>query len=175
MTDLADGDVSLDGYEDAGKEVLATVCGFFDGVQRGVGRSTIAFCAHGLQTSNLVALDVFINAQDRDRSFVRLEFIHADDDRILGLDGTLVFVSGVLDLVLDIPRLNSAEHTAHRVDLLDIIACEVLELGRQLLDRVTSCQGIDGIGDAGFVGDDLLGAKRDAGCILSRQAKRLVE
>src|SRR5205823_2334750 len=120
--------------------------------------SLIALRTHCLDAGDLVLLDTCVDAKDRYRlSLVRSKFIHADHYRVLRLDGPLIFISRVLDLLLDIAHLDRSEHPAHRIDLVDILASEILEPRSQLLDSVAPCKRISGVGNARFVSDDLLG------------------
>ena len=53
-------------------------------------------------------------------------------------------------------------------------AALLFDLVGQVLDQIRAGQRIDGIGHAGFVGDDLLGAQRHAHGFLGRQPEGLV-
>ena len=61
------------------------------------------------------------------------------------------------------------------VDPVDVLPRLRLDLVGQRLDEVRPGQRVDGVDDAGLVGDDLLGAQRDARRPLGRQPERFVE
>jgi len=63
----------------------------------------------------------------------------------------------------------------HRVDALDVLPRQALDLVGQRLHVVRTSERVGSIGDAAFVADDLLRAQRDARGLLRRQAERLVE
>ena len=64
---------------------------------------------------------------------------------------------------------------AELLDLVDQLLGALLDLVGQRLDEVGAGERVDGVGGAGLVGEDLLGAQRDARGALGRQRERLVE
>src|SRR5690606_3179298 len=91
----------------------------------------------------------------------RLELVDADDDALLLLDFALVPVGSFLDLLLLEALFERSEGAAHVVDGLDVLAGFVLEAIGQVFDEVGATERVDDVGDAVFVGDDLLRAERD--------------
>src|SRR5437764_1077367 len=64
---------------------------------------------------------------------------------------------------------------AHAVDLLDVAPGRGLDLVGEALDEVRPRKRVDGVGCAGLVGQDLLGAEGELGRLLGGQAEGLVE
>ena len=91
--------------------------------------------------------------QARGSGLLYLELVEPDDDPLAGLDVLLVGVGGVLDLLLDIALLDGAHRAAHAVDPADVGLGLRLDPVREALDIVGAGEGIDGLGDAGLVGE----------------------
>ncbi len=82
--------------------------------------------------------------------------VDADDDVLLGAVALAVAPGGLVDLADDeAERLDAA---AELVDAVDERAGGVLDLVGQRLDEVAARERVDGVGRAGLVRDDLLGA-----------------
>ena len=103
------------------------------------------------------------------------ELVDADDDAVAALDRDLEAVGGLLDLALDEAGLDRGHRAAELVDTLDQLARLRLELRRERLEVVRAAERIGGVGRAGLVHQDLLGAERDRGGVLARERERLVE
>ncbi len=108
------------------------------------------------------------------------EFVDADQDLLAGVDGALVGVGGVLDLLLDVAALDGAEHAVEPVaiecgDGVEVGLGAGFELVGEGFDEVGAGERVGGVGDAALVGEDLLGAEGDAGGLLGGQGEGLVE
>ena len=90
------------------------------------------------------------------------------------LDLALDAVGGLLDLALLEAALDGRERAAHRVDLVEVGRRGGLELVGQRLDEPGAGQRVRRLGDAGLVGDDLLGPEGEPGGLHRRQGERLV-
>ena len=104
------------------------------------------------------------------------EVIYADDDLFFFLDGALKFVGGFLDFALDEAGLDGSEHqAAHGVDFFDVGERAGFDFVGEGFDGVRACDGIDGVGHAGLVGDDLLRAQGDERGVFGGESERFVE
>ena len=63
---------------------------------------------------------------------------------------------------------------AHRIDIGDDQLRLCFEFVGQCFDEVRTCQWVGATRDTAFVGDDLLRAQRQRGCLFGRQPDRLV-
>ena len=100
--------------------------------------------------------------------------VDADDDAPARVDLVLQLEGGVGDLALGEVLLDRGDHPAQLVDLGEVVVGLALELVGQRLDEVRAAERVDGVRHAGLVGDDLLGAQRDADRLLGGQRERLV-
>ena len=75
---------------------------------------------------------------------------------LAALDRALVPVGRFVNLFLREPGFDGFDHSAHRVDLAEIVPGLFFEFAGQLLDEVRAAERVDGVGRAGFVSDDLL-------------------
>ena len=116
-----------------------------------------------------------IDAVQLQRALVGLGvLVDADDDAPARVDLGLQLVGGVGDLALGVVLLDRRDHPAELVDLGEVVVGLALELVGQRLDEVGAAERVDRVRHAGLVGDDLLGAQRDAHGLLGRQRERLV-
>ena len=93
---------------------------------------------------------------------------------VAGVDRLLGAVRGLLNLALDEP-CSIAASVPPAASMRSISArASVLDRVGHLLDRVRPAQRVDGVGDAGFCGDDLLRAERDPRGFFGRQRQRFV-
>ncbi len=88
------------------------------------------------------------------------ELIYANDDLLFALDRALIFVRGFLNFSLHVSGFDAAQHAAERVNPGNVLLCARFDFIGQFLDGVGAAQRVRRIGDAGFVGDDLLRAQR---------------
>ena len=91
------------------------------------------------------------------------EIVDADHDFFFFVESHLVTVGGFSDFALRIAALDGRDHSAHGINFLDVFPGAALDFVGQSLDKVGTAERIDCVGDAGFVGDDLLGAQGDGG------------
>src|SRR5437870_487492 len=134
-----------------------------------------AIGAKFLQAGGLAVRDGFINLQNVERLFFGYEIVHADDDFFLFVHGHLVTVGGFGDFALRVAALDGRNHTAHGVDAVDIFPSAALDFVSESFDEIRAAERVDGIGDAGFVGDDLLRPKSDGGGEFRGQGPSFVE
>ena len=114
-----------------------------------------------------------IQLERRRRLLVRgHELVHAHDDPAPVLELPLVAVRRLLDLVLH--EADRGDGPTHLVDLAQVGLGLPFDLGGQALDGERPAERVDDVGDAGLVGEDLLGAERDAHGAFGRQSERLV-
>ena len=109
------------------------------------------------------------------------EGVDPHDDPLAGVEGALELVGRVGDASLEPVLLDAVdaalEHGAAAElghvgeELLGL----ALELVGQALDEPRAAQGVGDVGDVGLVGDDLLGAQRDARRLLRGQGQGLVQ
>src|SRR5271170_3585416 len=100
--DFAYSSLRFDGGEDGGDEIFGGGGAAGKLSQGGFDARRVAVGSQGLQTLDLGALDLRINAERTDRPlFFRNEFVHADYNLFAALDCALVFVSGFLYFSLD--------------------------------------------------------------------------
>ena len=60
--------------------------------------------------------------------FISSKLIHADDNSLLGLNGLLIFVRGILNFALYPTNLDGGQHAAKAVDLLQVLGYLPLDL-----------------------------------------------
>ena len=102
-------------------------------------------------------------------------FVHADHHLLARVDLLLEAVGRIGDLHLGEPLVDRGRHPAHRVDLFDVLPGLLLHLVRQGLHEIGAGQGVDRVGDAGLLGDDLLRPERDLHGMIGGEAEDLVE
>ena len=114
--------------------------------------------------------DSRVDAQDvLDLDRVLLVLVDADDDVLLEAVALLVAPGRLVDLVRD--ELDRVDRAAELVDLRDQLVGARLDLVGQRLDVVGARERVDGVGRAGLVRDDLLGAQRDLRGALATAAR----
>src|SRR3954454_18261909 len=124
---------------------------------------------------DLLALERGVDPQRRDLPVVLVAVgVDADHPAPAGVDLGLELEARVGDLPLGEVLLDRFDHAAELVDAREVPVRLLLELVGQRLDEVRAAERVDGVRDAGLVGDDLLRAQRDPHRLLGRQRKRLV-
>src|SRR5216117_3559154 len=73
------------------------------------------------QFSRLLPRDALIDIKSIRRFFFYCELVHADNDLFFGLNGALILVRCFRDLFLRISTLDRFDHTAHGIELAEII------------------------------------------------------
>src|SRR6266446_4107857 len=174
--DFADGGVGFDGGEDGRKEILRGGGAALEFGESGLSFGGTSFGSESVQTSDLGALDFGVDAQSRNGTFFfRDEIIYADDDLLFRFHGVLEIVGRLLDFSLDEASFNSAQHTAHRVYFLNVIDGAFFDFIGEMFDGVGAGDRVHCIGDAGFVGEDLLGAQGDERGVLGGKRESFVK
>src|ERR1700730_8142457 len=98
---FTDGRVTFYGFKNGGDKILVCCGAVLQRSNRRLGFLGIAPRAPRLQALGLLALDLRIDTQRRNRAlFFRDEFVHAYDDLFLRLHSPLIFVSCFLDFAL---------------------------------------------------------------------------
>ena len=134
----------------------------------------VALLLEGLEPLDLLALRLRVDPEDLDLvHLVGHVLVDADDDVLLLAIALLVAPCGLLDLGPD--ERDALDRAAHLVDAVDQRLRRLLDLVGERLDEVGAGERIDGVGRSRLVGEDLLGAKRDARGGFARQRERLVE
>jgi len=141
----------------------------------------VAFVLHALEAVELPVARRLVDLQDlRRRVFLDSEFVNADDDLLAAFDPLLVLVVRFVNLPLEVPR-SIPLRTPSRTDpspisnLLKVLHDLGLQFVGERLDGEGAAHGVDDVGRARLLGDDLLGAKRDADSLLAQESQRLVE
>src|SRR5262249_9006477 len=137
--------------------------GVLEGFQAALDFLVVAAGAQGLELFGLVAANALIDVEDFRLFLFDVEVVGAYDDLFVGFDGALVLVRGFGNLFLRIAVLDGAHHAAESVKFLEVVERALFHIDRQLFEEVGSAEGIDGLRDAGFVGNDLLRTQGDAG------------
>src|SRR5207249_7160226 len=96
------------------------------------------------------------------------EFVDADYDLLLALDGHLILVGGIVNLALGESLFDRRNHAAQRIEPVKIFPTAFLHIQRQPFQEIRTGEWIYSIRDTCFVSDDLLSSKRDAGSVSGR-------
>src|SRR5882762_5862013 len=161
VADFAEGGVGFDGVVEEGHEVVFALGGGAEGVEAAIDFCLGAVGAEFFQAGGLAVGDGLVNLKHVKRLLFGNEIIDADDDFFFLVYGQLVTVRGFGDFALRIAALDGGDHAAHGVDAIDVFPGTALDFVGQSLDEVGAAERVDSIGDASFVGDDLLGAQGD--------------
>src|SRR5437867_13371339 len=102
------------------------------------------------------------------------EPVYSDDDTPALIDRALLFVSILLDLPMDEPRLDSLPRSSKSSHILHQPGCAILDGSRQLFEIEASPQRIGCPSDAGLVGDYLLGPESDPDRLLGGKTQGFV-
>ena len=120
-----------------------------------------AFRAEFAEALGLAVRDGFVDLQDFEWLFLRDVVVYADHDLFFFFEGDLISIGSFGDFALRIAALDCGDHAAEGVDLFDVVPGAALDFVGQRFDEIGAAERIDGVCDAGFVGDDLLRAQRD--------------
>src|SRR6185503_18267567 len=164
VRDLADRGVRLHRADDRRHQVVAPARRRADGVDRGAPRRLVARGPHLPDAPDLRRFDRRIDLQglyppsplrgfgETSLRLVRWVIfhvaVHADDDGLSGVDALLGAIGRVLDLALDVGRLDRGERPAEAVDRVEQRARLALDAVGQLFDRRRSPHRVHGVGDA---------------------------
>ena len=174
--DLLQCGVHTHGVEDEGHGVLCPLGGDSQPVEGLSHGSVISLGAHLRQPSTLPFVSLGINLQQRHaQGLIGSELVDADDDAPPLVNLALVAVGSVGNLLLEKPDLDGWNDPTQRLDPLKVVVGLTLHAIGERLDGVCPTERIDGVGDARFVGDDLLGAECDGDGVLAREGQRLIQ
>src|SRR5438270_4682139 len=171
VTDLAKGRLAPERVLHRIQQVLGAASGVLDVLQTLVDRRLVSCPSELLHPGRLAPLHVGVDGKHLGR-FRRLllEAVDADDDLLAVVDGFGPGEGRLLDLVLHVTGLDGGHGAAHAGDLLDVAPGLGLDLVGEALDEVRPRKRVDGVGRAGLVGQDLLGAEGELGRLLGGQA-----
>ncbi len=128
------------------------------------------------ESGDLQVFGVLRYLKNGDRAFfVFLAVVgDTDDFRLAGLETLVGLHSRVCDGASEIASVNGWDHTAHGIDLVDDGVGFCFDFVGEFFDEVAAGERIDGLGDVGFVGEDLLGSQGDLDGLLAWQGESFV-
>ena len=116
-----------------------------------------------------------VNAEQVLRRFFFLsELVDADDYATAGFNVHLPFVSGILDLFLDVALGDSFRSATDFINLVDVFPAFFFQFVGQSFYIVGAAQRVNGVSQAGFVSNDLLRAQSDGNGFSRRQSQCFV-
>src|SRR6266567_8912431 len=105
--------------------------------------------------------------------FLHTVVVDTHDGAPVSIDLLLVAIGGLGNLTLEETILDAGQHAAQRIDTIEIIHRRLLGLVGQALDEVGAAQGVNGVDNATFTGDDLLRAQSNQSSLLGGQRQCL--
>ena len=133
----------------------------FQGLQPLSHLPVVTGAADVVQTVDLLPLTLPVDPEQGDlRAFIGPVFVDSHGDAFFTIVFYLIDVRGVGYLPLKETCLQGRNHSAHVFDAPEILVAGFFQTVGHGLYEVAAAQRVHGIGDAGLVGDDLLGAKR---------------
>src|SRR5208283_2917453 len=105
----------------------------------------------------------FVDLEDFEGLFLSDVAVHAYDDFFFFVHGHLIAVAGFGDFALGIAVFNGGDHAAHGIDAADVVPGGLLDFVGESFDEIRAAERINRVGDAGFVGYDLLRAQGEGG------------
>src|SRR5229473_927866 len=175
VADFAEGGVGFHGVVEEGHEVVFTLGGGAEGVEAAVDFGLGAIGAEPFQANGLALRHRLVNLKNLQRLFLSHKIVHADNNFFFFIDGYLVTIGGFGDFALRVAALDGGNHAAHGVDAIDVFPCATLDFVGERFDKIRAAERVHRVGDAGFVGDDLLRAQGDGGGELRRQRPGFVQ
>ena len=127
------------------------------------------------ETLSLAMRNRFVNLQNFQRLFFRDKIVHAHDDFFFLIYGHLVAIRGFRNFPLRIAAFDRLDHTAHSVNLVDIVPRAALDLVGERFHKIRAAEWVDRVCHPGFVRDDLLRAQSDGGSKFRRQRPSFIE
>lgn len=160
ICDFAEGGVRLDAVENGGDGVLRAYSDCTEPLERACGFSLVSGLAESLESVDLGLYRVGVDALEFfDGRGFGLVLVDSDDDAVVLFDFALEFEGALVDLVCLVSVFERCDSAAASIYFVDIVEGDPLELVGEGFDVVRSCERVDGIGDAGFVCEYLLGAE----------------
>src|SRR5208337_4348590 len=163
IADFAEGGVGFYGVVDEGHQVGAALGGFAEGVEPAIDFGGGAIGAELGEAGGLAVGYGFVDLQDFEGLFFGYVVVHAYDDFFFFIHGHLIAVAGFGDFALGVALFDGGDHATHGIDAADVVPGALLDFVGEGFEEIGAAKGIDGVGDAGFVGDDLLGAQGEGG------------
>src|ERR1019366_8744836 len=163
LNDLTLGGASANAVDDRRHQVVGAARDLLERVETGGDAGVVATLAQLLETRRLLHLDVGIDDERGWRGHIDAvrEHVDANNDPFSGLELALVSERRVGDLTLREALGDGGEHAATLGDRGEVVLRGLLHAVGEILDEPRAGEGIDDRGDAGLVGEDLLGAERD--------------
>lgn len=160
ICDFAEGGVRLDAVEDGRDGVLRAYSDCTESLERACGFGLVSGLAESLESVDLGLHRVGVDALEFfDRRGFGLVLVDSDNDAVVLFDFALEFEGALVDLVCLVSVFERCDSAAASIYFVDVVEGDPLELVGEGFDVVRSCEGIDGVGDAGFVCEYLLGAE----------------
>ena len=160
VCDFAEGGVRLDAVEDGGDGVLGAYGDCAESLEGACGFGFVSGLAESLESVDLGLYGVGVDALEFfDGRGFGLVLVDSDDDAVVLFDFALEFEGAFVDLVCLVSVFESCDSAAASVYFVDVVEGDPFELVGEGFDVVRSCEGVDGVGDAGFVCEYLLGAE----------------
>src|SRR5438093_7376208 len=173
---LADARVRARAFEELRHELAACLRRDPQAIHRLAPPSGVALRAHVLQALDLLALDLGIELERRDRRLGLGRVLVDPDDRPLApLDLLLEAERRLGDLALRVAALDRFDHAAQLLDLAEVAVEALLHHVREVLEVIGAGEWVRRVGHAGLMCDHLLRAQRERHGFLRRKRIRLVE
>src|ERR1019366_425330 len=175
-TDLTERGLGTHRVEDAWHERLVGRRRLFDGSDRALHGCAITPGAVPREPLRLRGHRSLVGPEEQRRAaFLGLGVpVDTDDDLVADRDRALGPVRLVLDVLLHPAGFDAGHRAAKGVDLVKELQGFTFELVGQPLDVIRPTQRVDGVRHPRLLGDDLLGAHRDALRFLGGNGERLV-
>lgn len=160
VCDFAEGGVRFDAVEDGGDGVFGAYGDCAESLEGVCGFGFVSGLAESLESVDLGLYGVGVDALEFfDGRGFGLVLVDSDDDAVVLFDFALEFEGAFVDLVCLVSVFECCDSAAASVYFVDVVEGDPFELVGEGFDVVRSCEGVDGVGDAGFVCEYLLGAE----------------
>lgn len=160
VCDFAKRGVCLDAIEDGGDGVLRADGSRAETPERAGSLGLVSSMAKALQAVDLGLYGPWIDALEFfDGRGFGLVLVDPDDDAVVLFDLALEYEGAFVDFVRLVSVFEGCDCASASVYFVDVVEGDLLEPVGEGFDVVRSCEGVDGVRDAGLVCEYLLGAK----------------
>lgn len=160
VCDFAERGVCLNAIEDGGDGVLRADGSRAETPERADGLGLVSSMAKALESVDLRLYGRWVDALEFfDGRGFGLELVDSDDDAVVLFDLALECEGAFVDFVRLVSVFEGCDRASTSVYFVDVVEGDLLEAVGEGFDVVRSCEGVDGIRDAGLVCEYLLGAK----------------